>query len=402
MKRLPAAGTLTSEPARPGSLPLLAWVAIAGTLPIHVFAPALPDLAADLHTSNRAAGQVMTAYLLGLSAGQLIYGPLADRHGRRPLLLIGLSGYTLASIVCAWSPSLLVLLTARFIQAIGGCAGLVLGRVMAADGADERQLARRLAVLGLATSASPALSPLLGAELTALLGWRGLLQVLSLINAVMLLVTVWSLRESRAAGWPRCSQAGARFIYGRLLRSRQFLFRAAGGACATVSFYAFIAAAPFIFSLRFHFTPQHFASVYFAVVSGVAAGNWSAQRMLAGQRKMLLTATSIMLTSAVAMLAAWLAGAFTPPVLIGAMMLYTFGTGLSGPLAFAAVVEAQGAFAGSASGLYGFLQMTFGAVCAAAVGATTGDPSLIMTLVLLSASLCAICLFWTAARPAGR
>src|SRR5690606_33599422 len=160
----------------------LVWISISGTFPIHIFVPALPEAARELAVSPAAIQLSITAYLIGLSIGQLVLGILSDRFGRRPVLLVGLALYVLASAAAALAPNLGVLIVARVFQAIGGCSGLVLGRAITRDDAGPEQAAARMAILGAAISIGPALAPIVGAQLALHMGWRSIFIVLALVN----------------------------------------------------------------------------------------------------------------------------------------------------------------------------------------------------------------------------
>ena len=132
---MPGSGSVmhTFSPSQKAPLWLLVLVTIAGTTAMHIFTPALLDAGRHLDASTAQMQQTITVYIFGLAIGQLIYGPLSDSLGRRPMLLIGLSIYTLASILAALAPNASVLIGARLMQALGGCAGLALGRAIARD-----------------------------------------------------------------------------------------------------------------------------------------------------------------------------------------------------------------------------------------------------------------------------
>jgi DHA1 family bicyclomycin/chloramphenicol resistance-like MFS transporter len=122
---------------------VLAAIACSGTLAMHMFVPALPAVARDLDTTPAVAQLTLTVYLMGIAAGQLIYGPLSDRFGRRPVLIASLAVFLAASLMAAFAPDIQWLIAARVLQALGACGGLVLGRAMARDGATPEQAARR-------------------------------------------------------------------------------------------------------------------------------------------------------------------------------------------------------------------------------------------------------------------
>ena len=137
---------------------LLVALTACGTLGMHMIIPALPATAAALHVSSGTIQLTITLYLIGLAAGQLLYGPVSDRFGRRPVLLLGLLLYTVAGIAAAAAPNAAILIIARVFQSIGGCAGLVLGRAIVRDAAAPDRAAGQLGLLTLVMAAMPAVA----------------------------------------------------------------------------------------------------------------------------------------------------------------------------------------------------------------------------------------------------
>jgi DHA1 family bicyclomycin/chloramphenicol resistance-like MFS transporter len=175
---------------------VLAAIACSGTLAMHMFVPALPAVARELDTTPAAAQLTLTVYLIGIAAGQLIYGPLSDRFGRRPVLIASLAVFLAATLTAAFAPTIQWLIVARVVQSLGACGGLVLGRAMARDGATPEQAARQLALLVMVMTASPAIAPLLGATVATILGWRGIFGLLGAAGAGLLLLALISLPET--------------------------------------------------------------------------------------------------------------------------------------------------------------------------------------------------------------
>ncbi|HET6198257.1 MAG TPA: Bcr/CflA family efflux MFS transporter, partial [Acetobacteraceae bacterium] len=219
-------------------------ITACGTLGMHLIIPALPDTARALNVSAGTIQLTITLYLIGLAIGQLVYGPISDRLGRRPVLLAGLALFTLAGIATTAAPNAWTLVIARILQSIGACAGLVLGRAIVRDSAAPDQAAAQLAMLTLVMSAAPAIAPVLGGYATAWIGWRAAFALLALVGGVTLVLAVLLLPETNQLA----SGTRASMLLGslRLFRSRAFCGYVLGGACTTTSFYAFMAASPFI------------------------------------------------------------------------------------------------------------------------------------------------------------
>ena len=365
---------------------LLALFTFSGTLAMHIFVPALTMAGRDLHASNAAMQMTVSLYVLGLAGGQLIYGPLADRFGRRPVLLAGLTIYTLAGFATVLASlshnGAGMLITARLFQALGGCAGQVLGRAMVRDTSAGDDTARRMAYLNMMVMLSPALAPLVGGLIAVSLGWHAILVGLLLLGIVNL-VLVWNrLPETRSSAAHTSAAQLARH-YAHLLASRRFLGYTLGGGFATTSFYAFIGSAPFIFVQQLH-RPEHEVGLYLmALVSGQWLGNTLCSRLLdrvpltrilTGSNLFSLAASGLLLLLAVT-------GQAGVALILILMFCFTLGSGMCSPAALALAVNVNPAVFGSASGLYGCSQMAMGALCAALAG-LGGSPLIAAALVL--------------------
>ena len=171
---------------------LLTLITFSGTLAMHIFVPALPEAARDLGASIGGMQMTVSVYILGLAVGQLAYGPLSDRFGRRPVLMAGLVLYALAGLAAAFAPDVHSLIVARLLQALGGCAGLVIGRAIVRDTALPQEAARRLAMMNLMVAIGPGAAPIVGGVLASSLGWRSIFFALALLGIVNLLFS-WRL-----------------------------------------------------------------------------------------------------------------------------------------------------------------------------------------------------------------
>jgi DHA1 family bicyclomycin/chloramphenicol resistance-like MFS transporter len=370
---------------------LLALFTFSGTLAMHIFVPALTMAGRDLHASNAAMQMTVSLYVLGLAGGQLIYGPLADRFGRRPVLLAGLAIYTLAGLGTVLASlshdGAGPLIAARLFQALGGCAGLVLGRAIVRDTSSGDATAKRMAYLNMIVMLSPALAPLLGGLIAVGLGWRAILVGLLLLGIVNLTLVWRRLPESRS-GAAHASAGQLTRDYAQLLSSRRFLGYTLGGGCATTSFYAFLASAPFIFVQQFH-RSEHEVGLYLTVlVSGMWLGNALCSRLLDRIPLMrLLTGGNLLsLVSGALLLLLALTGYANVALILLLMFFFTVGSGLSSPAALTLAVNVNPAVIGSASGLYGCAQMAVGALCTALAG-LGGSPLIAAALVLVLACL---------------
>jgi DHA1 family bicyclomycin/chloramphenicol resistance-like MFS transporter len=377
---------------------LLACVTLSGTVAMHIFVPALPHAAEELHASAASMQMTLSLYILGLAFGQLFYGPIADRFGRRPTLMGGLVLYMIAGLAAGLATGATSLIAARLFQALGGCAGLVIARAVVRDTAPPAEATRRLAVMNLMVTLGPGVAPLIGGLLADVTGWRSIFLLLVALGAVNLLF-VWRLMpETNPPGVNSDMRALAR-NYGLLLRSPAFYGFSIGGGCATTSLYAFIAAAPFIFAHQLG-RPTHEAGIYLALlVSGVWLGSVTTSRLIAkvSMVKLMVRANLLSVLAAGAFLLTVVTGNLSVAGTIACLFLFSLGVGMAAPPALALSVSVQPKVIGSASGLYGFIQMAVGAICTALAG-LGDDPALAAGIVLAVSGLVAQFSFWLALR----
>lgn len=393
-------GHLKGDTPPGGTAPLwlLALLAFSGTLAMHVFVPALPVAQQDLGGGMAAMQLTISLYILGLAGGQLVYGPLADRFGRRPVLLAGLSLYTVAGLAAMLAPSVNALIAARLFQALGGCAGLVLARAIVRDTSAPADTTRRLALMNLMITVGPGAAPLVGGFLADAAGWRSIFIALTLLGVVNLLLTWRLLPETGRA--TEGAAIGLMESYGQLLRAPAFWGYAVGGGCATTSLYGFVAAAPFIFSGELHQPTASVGGYIALLVLGVWVGSMLASRLIArvSVGRLLVGANGVSVAAAFILLAVVLSDQLTVPLAIATVFIFSVGVGTAAPAALAEALSVNPRVAGSASGLYGAMQMAVGALCTALAGVGS-DPALAAALVLAGSGIIAQAAFWIAGRP---
>lgn len=347
------------SPGSLGFIILLGALTAVNALAIDMSLPALPVLTQVFGAGADTLQWTLSGYLLGFALGQLFCGPLADRYGRRPLLLVGLTVFGLAGFGCALSTSLFQLIACRFLQGIGACVGPILGRAMVRDLFDRHHGARMLSHMTIVMSVAPLLAPILGGYLLRFFGWQAIFALLGAAGVAILAAVVLRLGESLDK--PDLHALRPR----RLLDNYRIFFtsRAALGFSAVAcllfcGLFIYISAAPYVYIEVFGVRPDAFG-YFFAIPAlsliGGGFANASLLRRWPGE-KLMQIGLVLVLGGGLAMLAAALAGAG----IFGAVlpiMAYVFGVALIMPNAMAAAMEPHPTMAGIVSSLIGCLQM---------------------------------------------
>ncbi|MBJ9974696.1 multidrug effflux MFS transporter [Pseudomonas sp. S75] len=368
---------------------ILGALSAFGPLAIDFYLPAFPAMAHAFATDERQIQTTLAVYFLGLSIGQLAYGPAADRFGRRTPLLFGVALFTLASLACAYAPNLQVLILARFVQALGGCAGMVLSRAIVSDKCDAVASAKVFSQLMLVMGLAPILAPMLGGLLVNVAGWQSIFLSLSLFSAAALLAVALGLPESLPAHVARQPLAGALRQYLRLARDPVFIGHALTGGIAIAGMFAYIAGSPFVFIKLYGVPAEHYGWLFGTNAAGFILVAQLNARLLSRRQPgwLLVRAVWVYLLAGALLLAlATLHPAALWPLLIP-LFVCIASLGCIIPNASACAMNGQGARAGSASALLGSLQFSVAAGAAALVGALHDGSAVPMSLVI---TLCGV------------
>ncbi|WP_087503148.1 multidrug effflux MFS transporter [Pseudomonas sp. SID14000] len=366
---------------------ILGALSAFGPLAIDFYLPAFPAMAQAFATDEKHVQATLAAYFLGLSIGQLAYGPVADRFGRRKPLMFGVTLFTLASLACAYAPNLDILVLARFVQALGGCAGMVLSRAIVSDKCDPVASAKVFSQLMLVMGLAPILAPMLGGVLVNLAGWQSIFLALSLFSASCLLAVSLGLPESLPEHIPRQPLSGALRQYLRLLADRVFVGHALTGGIAIAGMFAYIAGSPFVFIKLYGVPAEHYGWLFGTNAAGFILMAQVNARLLAKRGPAFLLTRAVWLYLAAGLVLLGVA-ALRPtqlwPLLVPLFVCIS-SLGCIIPNASACAMSGQGARAGSASALMGCLQFSVAAGAAALVGLLHDGSAVPMALVI---SLC--------------
>ncbi|MFC8449935.1 multidrug effflux MFS transporter [Kitasatospora sp. NPDC057223] len=383
---------------------VLGGLVALGPLTTDLYLPALPELTADLHTTPAAAQLTLTASLLGVAAGQLLFGPLSDRLGRRRPLLAGLVGYSAATLVCMLATTLPVLAAGRFVQGMAGAAGLVIGRAIARDRYEGIAVIRFLASIGLISGLAPILAPMLGAQLMRFTSWRGTFGALLVLGLLLALFALLALRETLPPERRRGGGLSATLrTIGGLLGNLRFLGLVLTSSFGFGALFGYISGSSFVLQHVYGVTPQTY-SLLFGLNSVAIVGVTQLNGRLLAQRysaRALMTAGLVGCTAgAVALVVTtgiWdlgLAG-FCPSVFV---LMGSMGVVLPNSAA-QALTMVEPPSAGSASALLGLGTFLCGAVVAP-LSSLGGEPSaVVLGVVVLSCTALAWAAYLLLCRP---
>ena len=362
-------------------------VLILGTLStispfaIDMYLPGFPAIASDLHTSISQIQLSLTSYLVGISVGQLLYGPLLDRFGRKYPLYLGLVIYLLASLGCAATNSVETLIGMRFLQAIGGCVGMVAAQALVRDLFPVNQTAQVFSLLTLVIAVSPMIAPTVGGYITASFGWHYVFIILAVITAIILIGTFFFLPQGKEPD-PTLSLQPKAVISSFLavLKQPQFFVYALVGGIGSAAPFAYIAGSPDVFMNIYKVSEQEYGWI-FAVLAFAMIGSTQLNHILLRKYKseqiILVTLLYQTATGLLLVLGTW-AGWYGQYGLISLMFIFLTGQGLVNPNASALSLAPFTRHAGSAAALMGSFRMGVGGLVSAAVSVLHNNTALPM------------------------
>ncbi len=381
---------------RPDSLPvaaLLTAVVAFGPVSTDLYLPSLPAMTRDFQVDVSMVQLTLSVFVAGFAVCQLIYGPLSDRFGRRPVLLGGIATFFAASIFCVFAPTIEALIVGRFLQAVGACAGPVLGRAVVRDVYPKEMAARVLSYMASAMGLMPAVAPMLGGLVFSLFGWRANFVVLALFGVALFIATLLMLEETNRQK-DRHAIRPERIIgnYGRLLGDRRFLSNVLALAFGFAGLFGFISGSSFVLIDVLQVDPANFGFAFACVVVGYMSGSFISGRLgpRFGQDRLLRAGVLLGFLTALLMTGLAWAGIQTVPAVVGPASLFFLSVGLVLPNSTAAALSVFPTIAGSASGMLGFIQMTAGALSGWVVGRLHDGTTLPMAGTILFTSVLAM------------
>jgi MFS transporter, DHA1 family, multidrug resistance protein len=375
---------------RPGSIALLTFMVALNQMSMGLYLPSMPTMAGALGTSVGQVQLTLTVFIAGFAVSQLVWGPVTDRFGRRPALLVGLACFTAASVACAFAETIEQLIVYRFFQALGACAGQVVSRSIVRDTTEGAESAKVMSYIALAMSLSPAVTPSIGGQLHAFFGWRSNFVLLAAIGLTLAAITVVRLPETTRRKVPDALHLVPMLRnYGSLLRDRRYVgyILMIGGMFGCLMAYQ--TGSPFVLMTELGWSPQAYGLLILFNVFGFLTGSLIAARIAPrfGIPRMVRLSSIVVLVSGFLLLAFPLAGHLSTVAVIAPMMLFLFGMGIGIPSAMAGTLQGFPYIAGSASALMGFSQMGVGVLTSLAVSRIDGDHHLVMGAVFAASGL---------------
>jgi len=363
---------------RPGTFGLTLLLSLLtglGPMSMDMYLPSLPAIGVALHATTPQVQLTISSYLLGFAVGQIFYGPISDRYGRRPVILVALGLYGVATIVCATTQSIETLTAVRFVQALGGAGSIVLARAVVRDLYTGVRAGRELSLMGSITAFAPIVAPAIGGALQTTFGWRAsfiLLMVFAVISAsAAARLLPETLRHRTPGPFSLRTMAG---LYRSVLVHRGFLANLGVLTCSFVGLFAWVSGATFVMQGIYGLTPLTFGAIYAIGAGGYMLGTTIAARivMRAGLDRTMGIGALVQAAGGLIMAAAVALGLHNVGWLVGAMTIYLAGMGFVLPQTMAGAMTPFPDRAGTASSVMGFTQQSAAAIAAAVIGLYLG------------------------------
>lgn len=393
---------------RPDTLAMTATLALLtslGPLSTDMYLPSLPGIAAEFGTTIARVQLTLSAFLVGFAAGQVFYGPLSDRYGRRPLLFAGLAIFSAGSALCALAPDVGTLIGGRVLQALGASGPIVLARAMVRDLYEGARAGRELSRMGTIMGVVPAIAPILGSFVEIWSGWRTTFWLTLALGLGLALLIGLRLPETLRTRNPEpLSVPGIFRGFGKLLENRAYRVYVLIAALTYAGLFAFISGSSFVLQGVYGLDAMGFALSFAIMVGGYIAGTLLAQRHVGayGLQKVIGAGVACQAGGGIVMLAgvAFLGGqGLVPSLAVTApMTLYALGVGLTLPQTQASAMAPFPERAGAASSFLGLCQMLFAAIVGVIVGHALGADAWPLAIAIAVTGVAAFAVFAGSAR----
>lgn len=365
-------------------LPLILLLAMVGPLTLNILNPSLPGLAKVFGVPRELVQLTLSLYIFGMAIAQLIAGPLADRYGRKPVIVTALCLFVVSSVVASRSESIHFLIVARVIQAIGATASLTLSRTIIGDLSDRATTARMIAYVTMIMVIAPMASPNIGGLLDRNFGWPAIFLFCAAFGVVVIGMTLAMLVETRPATMDGATFSDVRRRTFALLRNPGYMRYVLISATASAVFFVFIGGAPYLVIDGWGYPPEVFGYWFISLGVGYALGNFTAARATAifGMDRIIAVGNLMALAGIAITAALALVPVQHPAAVFLPAILFTYGNGLVLPNSFANALQTDRNAGGAASGLMGFTQMLFGSIGSFIVAKLPATSALSMVAVM--------------------
>jgi MFS transporter, DHA1 family, multidrug resistance protein len=375
---------------------ILGLLTAIGPFSVDMYLPAFSGIAKGLNTSVDQVMLSLSSFFVGISAGQLLYGPLLERFGRKNPLYFGLSLYLVASVGCAMANSVEVLIAGRFFQALGGCVGMVAARAMVRDLFEVKENAKVFSSLMLVVAVSPIIAPTAGGLITSVFGWRYVFVALVAVAIGVLVGIYWLLPESKKPD-PSFSLKPRPILrsFASVFRYSQFTTFAFTGAVAAAGLYAYISGAPHVYMEVFQLTEGQFSWVFAVIASGLIGSTQLNNLMLRkySSEKIIGVGLSFQATAGVGLVALSLLGLSNFYSVTALVFIFLCCQGFIFPNSSALSMAPFHTNAGNASALMGAIQMAIGAGASVLVSVFNDPTPLPMAGVMACCALSSLGIF---------
>jgi DHA1 family bicyclomycin/chloramphenicol resistance-like MFS transporter len=383
----------------PGWLLLMGILTAIGPVSIDMYLPAFPAIAADLGVGRGEVERTLAVYLAGISVAPLVYGPLADRFGRRIPVLCGLALYCAAALGCALATDIETLTAGRLLQALGGAVGMVVPRAVIRDHYATQDAARALSMVMLVMGLAPMLAPIIGGQLLLVASWRANFWLMELFGLALLVATALTMRESLPPERKISLHPGiiARNYFG-LLGHRGFVAHSLAGGLGQAGMFTYIVGSPRVFIEVFGVPAQYYGLLFGSNAAALIAGSQVSARLLRRHPSLVLQGRALVALALSGLVALALAssGVMTLWLLMACLLCYMASQGFVNPNSAALALSDQSHRLGAASAMMGTLQYLCGSLAGLAVSLwQTQSP-----LPLVTVMACCACLSWLSGRVA--
>lgn len=381
---------MSSRPDSPFVVVLLTACIAFQAISTDLYLPSLPSIGADLGASAAAVQLTLSSFLAGMAGAMLVYGPLSDRFGRRPVLIGGIALYVAATAACLAAPSIEPLIAGRFVQGLGACAGPVLGRAVVRDVFGPERAGRALSYMSMAMALAPAIGPILGGYLEVAFGWRAAFVVLLAFSGLCLAGLIRLLPETNLDKLPQATRIGPLLRnYRALLAHRVYLGYVLCASFGYSGIFIFISGSSFVLIDGLGLPPDLYGYCFAAAVLGYICGAFASGRLNRYWSTDRLIATGMGVGLTAGLLAAGLAFAGIASVVsvVAPFALFLSGAGLILPNSIAGSLGPFPRIAGSASALLGFLQMLVASCVGFLVGLLQDGTPRAMAALLLAVGI---------------